>query len=146
MKIIILLLGIVLLTSCLTKKIDSPSVVDVKEIPDPVIHESKYIREDVISGKIIHQDTSSTHLVAIKLVVNDSICVNTYGNFDREFSINYDSSMIKTDSYLEIVYHGYSRKKISFSKLSRNNKIFLEKTGKLISFKEYRDFYEDIRS
>ncbi|KAA1243013.1 hypothetical protein [Aquimarina sp. RZ0] len=134
---------------CKTKQLkDAPSIDHIYDnlIDDELITDQiQLLGTDVISGRIINEDIKLIDLVAIKLTVNDSVCVNAYSDLDRLFSLNYDSSMINRDSFFEIVYYGYSRKKIYFSNFPKNGNILLDKSGKLISFEEYRKFYEEIR-
>jgi len=138
---------VLFLDSCKTRKaIDPPPIQEIEEIPYPVTHEYPLLGDDVISGKVMHNDSSSIDLVAIKLTVNDSVCVNAYGNFDGVFSINYDESIMNERSYFEFVFRDYAIKKISFLDFPTNGKVFLDKKGQVVSYDDYRNFYESIRA
>ncbi len=78
-KIVNILFIVLVITACKTStKIDPP---EIQEIEDPIEIQDDYkpLSNDIVSGKVIHNDSSAIDLVAIKLTVNDSVCVNTYG-------------------------------------------------------------------
>ena len=133
------------LDSCKTNQtIDPPPIEEFEEV---VKIEDSYepLGNDFVSGKVIHSDSSTIDLVAIKLSVNDSICVNSYGNFEGIFSLRYDKIWIIKNSYFEIVFRDYAIKKIPYADFPNDGTITLDKNGSLVSFDEYRRFYEDIR-
>lgn len=102
-KIIILFFIVAVLITCKTKTtIDPPPILEVEET---IKTEGNYksLGDDFIYGKVIHRDSTTTDLVAIKLNINDSVCVNSYGNFNGDFSFNYDKSLINENSSLEFV-------------------------------------------
>jgi len=137
---------VVCFISCKTKTtIDPPPIVEAEEV---IKIEDSYepIGNDFIYGKVIHNDSTTTDLVAIKLTVNDSICVNAYADFDGAFSINYKDSMIDDTSYFEFVFRGYTIKKVVFNDFLKNDKVHLDKKGELVTYEQYRNFYEKMRS
>ncbi|WP_027395415.1 hypothetical protein [Aquimarina latercula] len=141
-----LFITFLLLNSCKTKTtIDPPPIIEAEEVIK--IEDSyKPIGNDFIYGKVIHNDSTTTDLVAIKLNINDSVCVNSYGNFDGDFSFRYDKNMINESSNLEFVFRDYAIKRISFVDFLKNKTVELDKNGDLVKYDQYRTFYEAIRA
>ncbi len=54
--------------------------------------------------------------------------------------------MMNDNSYIEFVFRDYVIKKIVFNDLPENGKVHLDKKGELVTYDQYRDFYESIRS
>lgn len=110
--------------------------------------EEKTKTEDIstVKGKVLKPDNTSISLVAIKLTLNDSECIYAYTSFDGTFSMQVDKSKITENSQLEIVIDDYARKIISFQEFFQSNEIVLDKKGKLVTYEEYRSFYETIKS
>ncbi|WP_299257366.1 hypothetical protein [uncultured Aquimarina sp.] len=144
--IFLIFITVLFIDSCKTNKPIDPPVA--QEIADPIEIQDDYkpLGNDIVSGKVIHNDSSAVDLVAIKLTVNDSVCVNAYGNFDGVFSINYKDSMMNENSYFEFVFRDYTMKKISFFDFPKNGNVLLDKNGELVNYDQYRDFYESIRA
>ncbi|GAA0723851.1 hypothetical protein GCM10009430_27730 [Aquimarina litoralis] len=134
------------LTSCKNNTtIDPPPIEKIEETIE-IQDDYEQIGNEFITGKVIHNDSTTTDLVAIKLTVNDSVCVNSYGNFDGDFSFNYDKSLINERTNFQFVFRDYAIKKISFVNFLNNKTIQLDKNGALVTYEEYRRFYESIRN
>lgn len=145
-KLINILFIVLAFVACKTKTtIDPPPIVEAEEVVK-IEDDYKPLGNDFISGKVIHSDSTTTDLVAIKLNVNDSVCVNSYGNFDGDFSFTYDKNMINENSHLEFVFRNYAIRKISFADFLKNKTIELDKSGEIVKYEEYRSYYEAIRS
>lgn len=144
---LLIFIAALFLDSCKTKKaIDPPPIQEIAEIADPITHQNRPLGKEIVFGKVIYDDSLSTDLVAIKLTVNDSICVNTYGDFEGFFSVNYNPSLMNENSYFEFVFRNYTLKKIPFINFPKDGNVFLDKKGELVTYNEYRTFYEKIRS
>ncbi len=125
---LIIFIPILFLDSCRKmNKLSPPSIQEIESIEHPITNESMPLEKNRISGKVIHQDSLTTDLVAIKLTINDSICVNTYGDFDGFFSLRFDASKIDTNSYFEFIFREYSIKKILYINFLENGEIHLDK-------------------
>ncbi|QCE42140.1 hypothetical protein [Psychroserpens sp. NJDZ02] len=145
MRTFILFFIIALSYSCKTK-INPPSI-KVIEIPDPNPHTSKVpLGNNSIKAVVKYFNGKNVTLAAIKLVVNDTTCVNSYSNFDGQFSILYDKEIINTESHLVVVFKGYSKKIIPFTDIEKDSVITLNKSGELLTETEYHYFFDNIRS
>ncbi|WP_103867596.1 hypothetical protein [Aquimarina sp. I32.4] len=146
MRSYILILVVLLLYSCKAQ-------ISLSEIPDLDKDDSYYphdypppMGEDVTGGVVKDEKGKMIALAAIKLVINDSVCVNAYSNFDGNFSFMYDKKMINTNSHIIALFEGYSKKIVPFKKFKRSKLVTLDKSGDVVNHDEYRSFYESIRS
>ena len=119
------------------------------EIIEPIRIENEFEEDHhrikTVQAKIVDSDNKPITLAAIKLTLDDCNCINSYSDFDGVFSVTFCSEQIKYDSFLEIIYQGYSKKVIFLRNLSSGDIIKLEKGDTIITEEEYRNFYEGIR-
>ena len=145
MKSYIFISFLILLTSCKVK-IEPPKIPDLEKLE---IYSHDYpsaLGDDSLGAVILDANDKPITLAAIKLVVNDSVCINAYSNFDGQFGVLFDKNRITTKSHFIIVFEGYSRKIVPFNQFSEKEIIVLDKKSAIITHQEYRDFYESIRS
>ena len=149
MKAILFILVLVSV-SCKTNISKEPTKVDYIydhiDYGELIMDRGKELGNDNIWGVIKDTDGNPMTLAAIKLVVNDSVCVNAYSNFDGQFGVLFDKNRITTNSHFVIVFEGYSRKIVPFNQFSEKEIIVLDKKSAIVTHQEYRDFYESIRS
>lgn len=136
-RLTVFFLVLVFLNSCKTL-IEPKIIVENEDIT------KQEIGGGFITGKITNNKNVSIASVAIKLVINDTSCLNSYSNFDGDFSFLLDVSKINKDSYFEIVYKGYTKKNLLYRQFI-NKTIMLEKGNDIVSEATYKYFYEEIR-
>ncbi len=149
----ILLIFLLITIGCKTKQLkDAPSIDHIYEYvndvqkDDGLMDSGKQLGGDRIGGKIVSDDGKIITLAALKFVVNDSICVNAYSDFDGQFGLWYDKNLIGDKSHFVVMFKKFSKKIVPFYEFQKNNSIVLHKNDKIITEKEYLKFYEEIRS
>ncbi|OEK08090.1 hypothetical protein A8C32_14740 [Flavivirga aquatica] len=89
MRIPILCFIVVFVCSCKTKLIEVPDVVYEKVEYYPHDH-NQPLGDDVIVGFVKLPDGKMLISAPVKLIVNDSTCVNAYSDFDGQFAFLYE--------------------------------------------------------
>ncbi|KAA1244014.1 carboxypeptidase regulatory-like domain-containing protein [Aquimarina sp. RZ0] len=99
----------------------------------------------IISGKITNKKRAKLAYAAIRLVIDTNQCVGTSSNTKGKFELAVDVSKIKEDSYLEVVYKGYSKKVVPYTNFADGSAIVLDKIGEVISKIDYRIYYDGLQ-
>ncbi|RZS99031.1 hypothetical protein [Aquimarina brevivitae] len=135
-KIALLLLAGILVLSCKTQENSSNTDV-ITEGEDFSFEE-----DIVIGGTVINKKREKISYAAVKLIVNDEKCISTSTDKKGKFEIFVDPSKLTDESFLEIVYQGYSKKVVSKENAIKWNSFTLREEDSIVTIVEYRRYYD----
>lgn len=146
-KYFLVLLSIVVF-SCKSKQLkDLPAVV-VYKVDEPIEDDGETVdNKSFLYYDITDKRGNGLKAVASKLVADEDFCYNAYSGLNGFTQLNYDHTKITKDSYLEIVYKGFSKEKIPFARLEKGKLqvIQLKRGDSIVTKEAYEKFYEEIR-
>ncbi|WP_298417435.1 hypothetical protein [uncultured Kordia sp.] len=126
----------------------SSPVIVYKDIPH-IEDEGKSIKnKSYLYFKVSDEQGNSLTSVASKLIADSTSCYITYSDFDGLAQLSFDQSKITSTSYLEIVFKGFSKKRIPVASLKKEQLQFiqLKKGDSIVSEEAYKMYYFQIRS
>jgi len=135
--------------SCKTKQLLEPPPVIVYEDIEYIDDGGSYIEnKSYVLLKITDEQHAVLSAVAVVLVIDKESCLNTYSDFDGMLILKFDKTKINPNSYFEIVYKGFSKKRIPFTTLEKEKLevIQLEKGDSIVTKEAYERFYHQIRN
>lgn len=137
-KLVLVLLASVLVISCKTQENSSTTIENDSE-------DYSFEEDIVIGGTVINKKREKLSYVAVKLIVDDSKCISASTDKKGKFEIFVDPSTLTDDSYLELVYQGYTKKVVTKENAIKWNSFTLREEDSIVTIVDYRRYYDEMK-
>ncbi|WP_430411235.1 hypothetical protein [Kordia sp.] len=147
-RYLLVLLSILLFSRKSKQLLEPPPVIVYKDIQHIEDEEKSIENKSYLYCKITDIQGNPLVLVASQLVVAEESCYSAYSDFDGFLQLRYDKTKITPNSYLEIVYKGFSKKVIPFANLEKEKgkEIQLETGDSVVTKEMCKCYYTQIRN